>query len=212
MVYSFSSWLRSSIQNCVFFYTFCLSKLEFRTPPLRTYGHPSQFTYTCFSFPGLQSNILWQENPRFCDSFLFGLAPPLSGMFATESYQSDASPTPLALTKEKGKTLPYRTHWAVPRLAEAKVPTSQAFSKPHQESQYGFNMRCFGSPRFLHPSTPAGQTRVLQVIVLRCWGIHWRDGTRVLGLASGEFIFILLRRLLQRATPRDKERIWYHNE
>lgn len=51
----------------------------------------------------------------------------------------------------------------------------------------------------------------LKVIVLRCRGCLQRDGrTRVLGLASGEFIFIVLRRLLKRAPPRDKERIWYH--
>lgn len=51
----------------------------------------------------------------------------------------------------------------------------------------------------------------LKVIVLRCRGCLQRDGrTRVLGLASGEFIIIVLRRLLKRAPPRDKEIIWYH--
>lgn len=97
--------------------------------------------------------------------------------------------------------------WAVPRLAEAKVPTSQAFGKPHQESQSGFKMRCFGSPGFSE-SFHAWAEHGLKVIVLRCRGIYWRDGTRVLGLASGSFI--VLRRLLKRAPPRDRERIWYH--
>lgn len=69
-----------------------------------------------------------------------------------------------------------------------------------------------GANSFHAWADPGRPEQGLKVIVLRCRERNGRDGTRVLGLASGEFIFIVLQRLLKlkRAPPQDKERIWYH--